>query len=190
VGCVLLAADSTATNAAQADSTGTIVGQVVDYKTTDPLIGVSITLDGTDCGIASDAQGEFQLAHVRPGCFALTATYMGYKDARVTDTIVASCTTHVRILMKAQPRAPERAVTPPVYTGPKNWRTARMPDDTALVSRIESYFEDGRWPEAECYYAPSGCRAFAGFTLYGTVRDGAVTRACGWLVYCTYGIGN
>jgi hypothetical protein len=186
--CIALIVAGTATNGAQPDSTGIVAGRVFDSKTLEPLLGAFVSIDGTDFGIATDEQGRFQLANVRAGSLALSTTCGSYKDAHSKGTVATGCTTYISFPMRAMPPARERPVKPPVYTGPRNWRAAQMPDDSALVLRIESYFESGRWPDAEYYYAPEESRGFAGFTLYGTVRDRAVTRACGWLVYCTYGI--
>jgi len=47
--------------------TGTIVGDVVDAKTGEELIGASIWLVGTDRGAASDERGRFRLVNIRPG---------------------------------------------------------------------------------------------------------------------------
>ncbi|MEM6395569.1 MAG: TonB-dependent receptor [Bacteroidota bacterium] len=66
-----------------------IYGSVVDAKTQEPLIGVSIAIEGTTNGTFTDLDGKFQLS-VEPGSYNITATYVGYETSTRTNLIVTS----------------------------------------------------------------------------------------------------
>jgi TonB-linked SusC/RagA family outer membrane protein len=59
----------------------TLTGQVTDAKTNETLIGVSIRVEGTDKGTATDKNGNFSLA-LNPGAVILIS-YIGYQNQRV-----------------------------------------------------------------------------------------------------------
>lgn len=63
---------------AYAQSTGTVSGTVRDRKTQEALPGVSVTLEGTELGTATDAEGRFRLTGVPTGSYNLRATFVGY----------------------------------------------------------------------------------------------------------------
>ena len=83
--------------------TGTIVGDVVDAKTGEALIGASIWLVGTGRGAASDERGRFRLVNIRPGASRLATSYVGYADTLFAEMVAADCTAHVHIGLKARP---------------------------------------------------------------------------------------
>ncbi|WP_222536311.1 SusC/RagA family TonB-linked outer membrane protein [Pedobacter polysacchareus] len=59
----------------------TLTGQVTDAKTNESLIGVSIRVQGTDKGTATDKNGKFSLA-INPGAVILVS-YIGYQNQTV-----------------------------------------------------------------------------------------------------------
>ena len=59
---------------------GTISGRVADAKTGESLVNVSVFVEGTELGNATDARGEYVIARVPAGKHRLTAAYMGYRD--------------------------------------------------------------------------------------------------------------
>lgn len=74
-----------------------VVGEVFDSETTEPLVGVGLTLlegasctqDGTVLHLAdSDGSGGFTFDDVTPGPALLSATSTGYKDFNVELTLV------------------------------------------------------------------------------------------------------
>jgi len=64
--------------ALQAQNTGTLTGTVKDKLTQEALIGVSIKLDGTEIGTATDVEGNFRLSAIPPKSYNVVATYVGY----------------------------------------------------------------------------------------------------------------
>jgi len=63
---------------AQAQNVSTLAGTVRDRATQEPLPGVSITLEGTDFGTATDAEGRYRLTGVPAGAYNLRASFVGY----------------------------------------------------------------------------------------------------------------
>jgi hypothetical protein len=61
-----------------AQNAGTLTGTVKDKLTQEALIGVSIKLDGTEIGTATDVDGNFRLSAIPPKAYNVVATYVGY----------------------------------------------------------------------------------------------------------------
>lgn len=61
--------------------TGTITGRVTDAPTGLALVGVAVSLPGTDRGALVDSTGRFVIPGVRPGTHRLLARRQGYQDA-------------------------------------------------------------------------------------------------------------
>ncbi len=55
-------------------------GSVIDSETKKPLEGISIFLSHTTNGTISNAKGDFQLDHLKPGKYELVATSLNYED--------------------------------------------------------------------------------------------------------------
>lgn len=62
----------------QAQNTGSLTGTVKDKLTQEPLIGVSIKLEGTEIGAATDLDGNFRIAGIPPKSYNVVASYVGY----------------------------------------------------------------------------------------------------------------
>ena len=63
---------------AVAQNISTVAGTVRDRVTQEVLPGVSITLEGTELGVATDTEGRYRLAGVPAGAYNLRATFVGY----------------------------------------------------------------------------------------------------------------
>jgi len=61
----------------------TVSGRVTDAETGEPLVGVSILIEGTARGEITDLDGDYTLT-IRPGENALLFSYIGYRTLRVT----------------------------------------------------------------------------------------------------------
>jgi hypothetical protein len=77
-------------NVAFAQNTGEIQGTIKDRKTQEPLIGVTIQVEGTQKGSQSDVDGNFKISAIPTGSYNLKATYVGYKDFLKFNVIVSS----------------------------------------------------------------------------------------------------
>ncbi|MCY4562003.1 MAG: SusC/RagA family TonB-linked outer membrane protein [Flavobacteriaceae bacterium] len=58
----------------------TISGQVVDADTNDPLLGVSVLLQGTTLGTVTDFDGNYTLPNIESGNYVLVVSYTGYSS--------------------------------------------------------------------------------------------------------------
>ena len=84
-----------------AGSTGKISGIVKDKSTGDPLIGVNITLVGTNLGASTDLDGSFIMLNVPPGNYTVLAQYIGYTDVKTENVqIHIDLTTQLEIKMQ------------------------------------------------------------------------------------------
>src|SRR3990167_5129738 len=70
-------------------STGKIAGRVVDAATKEPLIGVSVMVEGTRLGAATDIEGLFTILNVQPGTYVVRASAIGYNAAAMTNVKVS-----------------------------------------------------------------------------------------------------
>ncbi len=64
---------------AQAQNTGTITGLVRDRATQELLPGVTVVLEGTALGAATDGTGRYRLTAVPTGSYNLRASFIGYE---------------------------------------------------------------------------------------------------------------
>ena len=67
---------------------GKISGIVVEKDSGEPLLGVSIILEGQGIGADSDVNGQFIIINVRPGTYTLKTSYIGYATVKVTGLVV------------------------------------------------------------------------------------------------------
>ncbi len=58
--------------------TGKITGRVTDQGNGDPLPGVSVVIDGTTQGASTDVDGYYTILNVRPGSYAVRASFIGF----------------------------------------------------------------------------------------------------------------
>jgi TonB-dependent receptor len=69
---------------------GTIGGKVTDAKTQEAIIGANVVIEGTTVGAATDIDGNFLIANVKPGTYSLVITFVTYKSHTITDVVVES----------------------------------------------------------------------------------------------------
>lgn len=72
-----------------AGSSGKITGSVTDAGTKEALPGVSVIVDGTTIGGATNADGRYVILNVPPGLHSITASFVGYKKSHVKDVRVS-----------------------------------------------------------------------------------------------------
>ncbi|MDP3147707.1 MAG: TonB-dependent receptor [Ignavibacteria bacterium] len=103
-----------------AGNTGKINGSVKDAATGEPLIGVSIVIEGSNKGAASDVDGKFVILGISPGTYSLVASYIGYQKITLTNVkVVIDRTTDVSFKMnevsiKFDKEVVVRATRPPI----------------------------------------------------------------------------
>ncbi|UOQ71969.1 carboxypeptidase-like regulatory domain-containing protein [Hymenobacter cellulosilyticus] len=74
----------------QAQTVGQISGTVRDRATQEVLPGVTVVLEGTDFGTATDEQGRYKLAGVPTGSYNLRASFVGYEALLRSNVSVTS----------------------------------------------------------------------------------------------------
>ena len=67
---------------------GTIKGKIVDSSTKEPLIGAAAMIKGSTVGSASDLDGNFTIANLKPGVYTITSSYISYKPFEKSNVIV------------------------------------------------------------------------------------------------------
>lgn len=70
--------------------TGVICGTVTDAKFKDPLIGATVSIQGTTIGAITDIDGNFRLENLKPGKYTLVASYVSYKTEMIKDVAVVA----------------------------------------------------------------------------------------------------
>ena len=105
----------------QAQSLGTLRGTVADSLSGQPLVGVSVGLQGQPGGTATDALGTFRLAGLAPGSYTVRVGALGYRGAAQAVTVAAGETRTVSFTIAAsalslsevtvsQPRDPNQSL--------------------------------------------------------------------------------
>ncbi len=61
--------------------TGKIAGVVTEAATGETLPGVNVSIDGTSQGAVTDAEGYYVILNVRPGTYAVRASFIGFTPA-------------------------------------------------------------------------------------------------------------
>lgn len=71
-----------------AQTTGKIGGKVLDAKTSETLIGSTVSIQGTAKGVATDVDGKYLLGGIAPGRYTIEVRYIGYQSKSISDVIV------------------------------------------------------------------------------------------------------
>jgi hypothetical protein len=69
---------------------GSIAGKIVDAKNADVLIGVSVFIENTTVGCASDIDGNFVITGLNEGKYNVVFKYIGYQQKIERDVVVES----------------------------------------------------------------------------------------------------
>ncbi len=83
--------------------TGKVKGRVTDKESKEPLIGASVSVQGTSIGAVSDVDGNYVIVNVPTGTYAMKATYVGYQSVTVQNVIVnTNLTTELNFEMSTE----------------------------------------------------------------------------------------
>jgi len=69
---------------------GKIVGQVTDGQTGEPVVGVSVSIQGTSMGGMTDADGYYRILNVPVGDYLLVMSAVGYTTVEVSNVHVSA----------------------------------------------------------------------------------------------------
>lgn len=84
-----------------AGQTGKLVGKITDKKSREPVIGVSVLLQGTKLGASSDFEGEYIISNIPPGTYTLVVSSLGYKTSTIRNVVVKiDLTTNMDVAME------------------------------------------------------------------------------------------
>lgn len=75
---------------ASAQQTGKIAGKVINKKTGETLIGLTVKLNGSNAGVSTDIEGRYVLSGLNPGKYSLIFSYLGYQSKLITDIEVSA----------------------------------------------------------------------------------------------------
>ncbi|OOQ60744.1 TonB-dependent receptor [Mucilaginibacter pedocola] len=85
-----------------AQNTGKITGKVIDQKTSETLIGATVSIQGTTKGVATDVEGHYSLSGIAPGRYTILVRYIGYQAKSISDIEVkANAVTPLDVAMSA-----------------------------------------------------------------------------------------
>jgi len=71
-----------------AQSSGKIAGKIIDQKTSETLIGATVTIQGTTKGTATNVEGRYVLSGIEPGNYTIVVKYIGYQSKSISDIVV------------------------------------------------------------------------------------------------------
>ena len=75
-------------NLTYSQSTGKIMGKVIDTSTDEGIPFANVLIEGTTFGAASDLEGNFVMLNIPPGEYNVTASYIGYQKVTIKDVTV------------------------------------------------------------------------------------------------------
>mgnify|MGYP001334775197 CR=1 FL=1 len=61
-------------------NTGSIIGEVIDTDTHQPLIGANVIIVGTEWGVACNADGRFFISNIPVGSYTVSVSMIGYSS--------------------------------------------------------------------------------------------------------------
>jgi TonB-dependent starch-binding outer membrane protein SusC len=112
-----------------AQETGTITGRVIDATTQRPLGGVNVTVEGTQRGVVSRADGAFSLTGVPVGTYRVRAHLIGHGAQIQEATVAAGATATVQFQLQPQAIQLDELVA-------VGYGTARRRDVTGAVASV------------------------------------------------------
>ncbi len=69
---------------------GSLTGKVLDAKSSEPLIGANVVIEGTTVGAATDIDGKFQIPNIKPGTYNVVVSSITYKTQTVPSVVIES----------------------------------------------------------------------------------------------------
>jgi outer membrane receptor protein involved in Fe transport len=68
---------------------GKLVGRIIDKATKEPLIGVTVLLEGMAMGAATDLEGDFVVLNIPPGVYSVKASAVGFRSVTQTNVEIS-----------------------------------------------------------------------------------------------------
>ena len=73
-----------------AGGTGKISGKITDAESKEGLIGISVLIEGTTMGAATNLDGDYVINNLEPGVYSLNISGVGYQKKIITNVRVSS----------------------------------------------------------------------------------------------------
>ena len=93
------AANEESAGSESAVMTTSVSGKVLDKITGEALVGVKVSVEGSEKTVYTDFEGNFEIENVRPGNIELTASYISYKKKVETVSVDLSKSKYVHSLL-------------------------------------------------------------------------------------------
>lgn len=94
------------------DSTGSIVGVIIDKETDEPVIGTSVAIVGTIIGGQTDLNGQYEILRLKPGVYAVRIVSTEYGTVEHTKVeVLLGETTDVNQALERKTAEHDRVVT-------------------------------------------------------------------------------
>lgn len=96
----------------EAQTGGSILGQVVDQATMKPLPGANVVVKDTRYGAPADSNGYFEIKDIPPGTYAVEFRHVGYKTKYRIVNVTAGSRVELMVGLEEEPiKLPEVTVT-------------------------------------------------------------------------------
>jgi len=89
---------------------GTIVGRVTDARSTEPIAGAAVRLEGSTAGAVTDTEGRYRIDGAPPGNVTLSARRIGYAPARQAVVVVADSVVIADFTLEASATALDQVI--------------------------------------------------------------------------------
>ncbi|MCB2211347.1 TonB-dependent receptor [bacterium] len=127
-----------------AQPSGEVHGTLTDVKTNEPIAGANILLLGTERGTATDLDGNYQLANVPPGVYAIQFSAVGYAQVVKTDISISSARP-AKLDVQLEPTAVELETvtfTPGFFSSRDENQISTVVQGNEEIRRLPGGFED------------------------------------------------
>ena len=98
-------------------SQGSIEGTITDQKTSEPLIGAAVSVEGTTKGTTTNEKGIFVLEDIKASNVVLLIQYVGYSDLRQEVTVNGKAVKNLRLKLSSEDVALEEVVVTGIAEG-------------------------------------------------------------------------
>lgn len=123
-----------------AQTTGGFKGKIIEQSTKQPILGVSVVIDNTNLGAATDFEGEFEINNIPVGSYSVTISYVGFQTKNISEIIITSNKTYYSEIELLESASELDEVTISVFKGERNPET---PVSTFSYSREEIFRAPG-----------------------------------------------
>ena len=153
-------------------NTQSIKGKVVDYVTGEPLIGATLTIEGSDpiIGAIADINGTYVLDNVPLGRQVVLVSYVGYKQVRIPEVLLTSAKPFLLDVQLEEDQTSLGEVVVTARQGKEAYNTMSSVSARSFTIEESSRFAGGLSDPSRVAYN------FAGVTFSSPQDNGVVIR--------------